>query len=424
MSGSGRKIPGSRLGRLARLATVSARTGANMLLNREAATEEVARKAAEALGTLRGVAAKVGQMAGYVDGVIPEGQRDAYEKWMQKLLAAAPASSPAAVRRLVEEELGAPIDQLFAEWSETPIASASIGQVHRARLPDGQEVAVKVQHPGVARAVESDLQNAGLLERTVAVVGGSKLESRRILEEVRTRFREELDYQIEATRQRRFAEFFNDDPQVVIPTIHERHSSKRVLTSRFIRGANFDEARSAPEPERAAWARAQWRFVYKGTLVGGMFNADPHPGNYFFLPGGQVAFIDFGCVQPVTPERMRLGSATHRAASNGDRREFERAGREMLGLRGGAHERRALAYLHEAFRPQFESPFRMTRSYVAALVDQFRQIATASIRERDGSFVSFPPGVFFLNRLQFGFYSVLARLDVEVDYAAIERGFL
>ncbi|MCA9716916.1 MAG: AarF/ABC1/UbiB kinase family protein, partial [Myxococcales bacterium] len=299
MSDSGsRKIPGSRLGRLARLARVGARTGANMLLNREAAADEVARRAAEALGTLRGVAAKVGQMAGYVDGVIPEGQRDAYEKWMQTLLAAAPASSPAAVRQLVEEELGAPLDRLFAEWDERPIASASIGQVHRARLPEGDEVAVKVQHPGVARAVESDLQNAGLLERTVAVVGGSKLESRRILEEVRTRFREELNYETEAARQREFAAFFQDDPQVVIPRVYDARSSRRVLTSQFIRGRGFQEACAAPEEERAAWARAQWRFVYRGTLVGGMFNADPHPGNYFFLPEGQVAFIDFGCVQP------------------------------------------------------------------------------------------------------------------------------
>ena len=113
-----RKIPGSRLGRLARLASVGARTGANILMGRESAADAVAKKAAETLGTLRGIAAKVGQMAGYVDGVVPEEQREAYERWMKTLLEQAPTSSPEAVRARVLEQLGVPLEQAFAAFDE------------------------------------------------------------------------------------------------------------------------------------------------------------------------------------------------------------------------------------------------------------------------------------------------------------------
>src|SRR5262245_38243977 len=156
-----RAIPAGRIGRVARLASLGARTGASLLVSRTG--QGAAEHAAEVLGTLRGLAAKVGQMASYVDGVVPEAHRAAYESALRKLRDAAPTSSIAAIRTLVENELGAPIDRLFSEWSDEPFASASIGQVHRARLEDGRAVAVKVQHPGIDRAVESDLTNADVL---------------------------------------------------------------------------------------------------------------------------------------------------------------------------------------------------------------------------------------------------------------------
>src|SRR6188472_1709720 len=143
-----REIPSSRLGRFARMATVGVRSGAGMLLGKSAADGGAAH-AAEVLGTLRGIAAKVGQMASYVDGVIPEAHQASYEAALKTLQAQAPRSSGPAVRARVEAELGAPIDRLFSHWEDEPIASASIGQVHRAQLLDGREVAVKVQHLGI-----------------------------------------------------------------------------------------------------------------------------------------------------------------------------------------------------------------------------------------------------------------------------------
>ncbi|HTA94032.1 MAG TPA: AarF/UbiB family protein, partial [Polyangiaceae bacterium] len=223
-----RKIPEGRVGRFVRLAGLGARTGASLLLSKGA--DSAAERAADVLGTLRGVAAKVGQMASYVDGVVPEGQRDAYEAALRKLREQAPTSSIAEIRAQVERELGAPIDELFCDWEDEPVASASIGQVHRARLADGRVVAVKVQHSGIAKAVESDLENVGMLESLVGTFVPKGVNSRGVLEEVKTRFREELDYRLEAERQTRFAQIFRGDPQIRIPAIIPERSSLRVLT--------------------------------------------------------------------------------------------------------------------------------------------------------------------------------------------------
>src|SRR5690606_22234131 len=149
-----RRVPVSRFGRLIRMAGVGARTGASVLLSGR--TSVTAERAAEVLGTLRGLATKVGQMMSYVDGFMPEAQREAFERAMQPLQNAAPTSSSGAVRAMIERELGARVEQLFVEFDDEPIASASIGQVHRALLPDGREVAVKVQHPRIDEAIESD----------------------------------------------------------------------------------------------------------------------------------------------------------------------------------------------------------------------------------------------------------------------------
>jgi predicted unusual protein kinase regulating ubiquinone biosynthesis (AarF/ABC1/UbiB family) len=147
---------------------------------------------------LRGLAAKVGQMASYVDGFIPEAQREQYEAALRGLRAAAPHSAAVEITQRIEAELGAPLAQLFAEFDPQPIASASIGQVHRARLQDGRDVAVKVQHPGIERAIDSDLANAAMLERLASLLGPAALDTRRIYDELSSRIREELDYRLEA----------------------------------------------------------------------------------------------------------------------------------------------------------------------------------------------------------------------------------
>lgn len=416
-----RSLPTGRLGRVVRLAGVGARAGAGLLFSKNGA--DAAEYAADVLGTLRGLAAKVGQTLSYVDGIVPEAQRESYERALGKLREAAPRSAPDAIDRLIKEELGAPVSVLFRSFDEQPFASASIGQVHRATLLDGRTVAVKVQHPGIASAIESDLQNAGLMEGLISSLGPKGLNAKAAYDEVATRFREELDYSLEARRQRQFAEMHAGDPTIRIPGVIAERSSRRVLTTELADGLGFEAATAASEAERVAWAETLWRFVFKGNLVGAMFNADPHPGNYLFGPNGVVTFLDFGCVQPIEPERMPHARAMHKAAIARDEATFAASSARLLGTRGGDYGTRAVAYSRRCFDPMFGSPFHITRAYTASLVQEVSDLKKF-IWAKDGSFVMLPPAMLFLNRLQFGFYSVLARLDVTVDYASVERDFL
>jgi predicted unusual protein kinase regulating ubiquinone biosynthesis (AarF/ABC1/UbiB family) len=416
------KIPTGRLGRLMRLAGAGARAGTNMLLGGDA--ESSAKKTAATLSQMRALAAKVGQMAAYVDGAIPDAQRDAYEGSMKALMEGTATSDPAAIRAEIEAQLGQSMDALFLEWDDAPVASASIGQVHRARLHDGRAVAVKVQHPGVADAVEQDLKNASLLEGLAATMGARKFDSKTMVKELQERFREELDYSLEAANQAKFREFWHGDDSVVIPEPIATHCTRGVLTTEWAEGIGFETACQADEATRAAWCGTLWRFVYKSTLIGGMFNADPHPGNYKFLPDGRVIFLDFGCVQPASEQRCARALAVHRAACARDEEAFKEAARVLMQLRGGAWEARALGYMRHSFEPQFASPFRITREYSSSVVEYLREITLQTRRDTDDNFVPLQDGMLFINRLQFGFFSVLARLDATVDYNAIERGYV
>jgi predicted unusual protein kinase regulating ubiquinone biosynthesis (AarF/ABC1/UbiB family) len=415
------KTPG-RWGRLARLASVGLRTGAARLRGDDAG--RVAERSAAVLGALRGLAAKMGQMAGYVDGLVPEGQREAYEAAMKGLLQQAPPSSPALMRGVVEAEFGAPLHQLFAEWHDTPVASASIGQVHRARLHDGREVAVKVQHPGVVEAVEGDLANAQLFEGLAGLLGARKFNTRELVDVVRARFLEELDYRHEAGRQRQFAAIHEGDPKVRVPEVVGERSGRRVLTTAFARGLGYDEACAASAEDRVAWAETMWRFVFKGNLVGGVFNADPHPGNYLFHEGGAVTFLDFGCTQAIDPAVLPLARAMHEAALERDDAAFRRAVARLMGAKPGRYEALTTDFVRASFEPVFDSPFRITREFAAGLLGRAKAMALEVPSLRDDEIFNPPPELIFMNRLQFGFYSVLARFDVQVDYAAVEKRFL
>ncbi len=420
--GDDRKIPRGRLSRVAKLARAGASSGLALLRSKNASG--TAEKVAGMLGDLRGVATKVGQMASYVDGLIPPEHQDAFERSMSKLRAAAPSSSVADIRRAVLEELGDHPEALFATWDDEPMASASIGQVHRATLHDGRPVAVKVQHPGVAEAMEADMRNASLMDLGSRAFGFGKFEVGRLVDEAKARFREELDYGLEARRYQSFAELFAGEPLIVIPEVATDRSRARVLTTTFVEGLDFEAACEAPAEQRRAWAETMWRFVYGSIMVGGVFNADPHPGNYRFLPDGAVGFLDFGCVQAINNFNRRRIVQGHAALARGDFASFEAPMAQMLAAREGKHRDEMASYMRFAVSPLLESPFRITREFAAEVVQRFRSMAKSMISLSGSQYAAMPEGILFLNRLQFGFYSVLARLDVEADYAAVERSFL
>ncbi len=381
-------------------------------------------KSTALLGQLRGIATKLGQMLSYVDGLVPPEHRDAFEKTMGKLQSATPASPPEEIRALIREEFGKDANELFATWEDKPIASASIGQVHRAITHEGQEVAVKVHHPGIVEALEADLQNAGAMEMILSMLGSSKFETGRLLQEVKERFREELNYELEAERIQLFRDIHKDDPTIRIPQVYPELSSKRVLTTEFIRGMSYDEARQASAELRIGWCETLWRFVYKAILLHGVFNADPHPGNYFFHDDGTVTFVDFGCVQKMPKERQDAAIRMHWGAAQGDREMFVQACRDIADCEGGLYEKLVCEYLESYFRPITESPFHLSTTYAAEMVRKFKKDYAHSMRNYKDGFVAMPEGLLFINRLEFGFFSILARFDATVDYKSVDSSYL
>jgi predicted unusual protein kinase regulating ubiquinone biosynthesis (AarF/ABC1/UbiB family) len=258
-----------------------------------------AEQVAAALGNMKGAMMKVGQMLSYLDDGLPEPFREALAQLQQD----APPMSAALAADVIREELGGSPDEVFAEWDPVPIAAASIGQVHSAVTREGQAVAVKVQYPGVDDAIRSDLDNAHLFFGGMGMMFPG-MDTGPIVEEVRTRLVEELDYRKEAANQRFFAEAYAGHPFIHVPAVIDDYSTTRVLTSELVGGARFDEVEGWSQEERDLAAESIFRFVIRSMYRLHAFNGDPHPGNYLFRPGGQVSFLDFGLVKYFTPEEV------------------------------------------------------------------------------------------------------------------------
>jgi predicted unusual protein kinase regulating ubiquinone biosynthesis (AarF/ABC1/UbiB family) len=262
------------------------------VLDREHEIRSAEQVAAE-LGNMKGALMKLGQMVSYLDEGLPENVRAA----LAQLQHDAPPMSGELAAEVIATELGDPPEKLFAEWDPVPIAAASIGQVHRAITHDGLAVAVKVQYPGVGDAIEADLGSVGL------VFGGlgqlfPGLDSGPLVQELRERLREELDYRREARHQQAFADYYEGHPFIHIPAVVPELSATRVLTTELAEGVRFAEAETWSQEERDLAGETIFRFVFGSLYRLRLFNGDPHPGNYLFQPGGRVTFLDFGLVTP------------------------------------------------------------------------------------------------------------------------------
>src|SRR3546814_618532 len=255
----------------------------------------------EALGNMKGAMMKLGQMASYLDQGMPDHVREA----LAELQSNAPPMSAELAAQVIREELGADPTDVFGEWDPEPIAAASIGQVHRAITHDGRAVAVKVQYPGVGDAIRSDLDNAGLLFAAIGMLFPG-LEPEPLVEELRTRLVEELDYTMEADHQRLFADHYRGHPFIHVPEVVSELSTQRVLTTELAEGVRFEEMETWSQAERDLAAEAIFRFVFGSLYRLRAFNGDPHPGNYLFRPGGQVTFLDFGLVKHFSADEMEL----------------------------------------------------------------------------------------------------------------------
>jgi predicted unusual protein kinase regulating ubiquinone biosynthesis (AarF/ABC1/UbiB family) len=269
--------------------------------------ERTAERYTELLGHSKGVLMKAGQMMSMVEAdALGTGGFAPYQKAMSRLQADAPPMHPTLVREVLDAELGSAVEY-FAEFIETPMAAASIGQVHRAVLRDGRAVAVKIQYPGVAQAIRDDLANTELLAtflRFMTSAAGMKMDIRAVAREAAARISEEVDYRHEAATISTFSELYRSHPFIRVPDVVPEASGDRVLTMTYLEGMDWAAAQQADQDLKNTWAEAIIRFNQSNFRHANLLHADPHPGNYRFNTDGAVGFVDFGCVK-ILPELER-----------------------------------------------------------------------------------------------------------------------
>jgi predicted unusual protein kinase regulating ubiquinone biosynthesis (AarF/ABC1/UbiB family) len=326
------KIGGLAAGQAIRQAGTHAANVGRTEDGRHAALErrhiEAAEQIVTALGTMKGAAMKVGQVMSFLDvGLVPEEYREEFQKKLSALRDAAPTVSFEDMRKVIEAELDDPLREIFDEFDEEPIAAASIGQVYRARLAGGREVAVKVQYPGVAAAVRADMQNLGLILRLAKRIAPG-LDPKAIGEEIRDRIHEELDYELEAQNQRTLARIFRGHPFILVPDVVTRLSRERVLVTEYVEGTGFEELKGRPQPERDRIGEILFRFYFGCLYRQHQFSGDPHPGNSMLLRDGRMAFFDFGLFKRMPPGSVELEIAVQRAVIEGDTETIMRIGTE------------------------------------------------------------------------------------------------
>ena len=269
--------------------------------SREQVNQEFAKATAEqlfaVLGHLKGGALKFGQVLSVLEAGLPEEFAEPYRDALVKMQNAVEPMAWNAAERVLTREFGHSWRQRFREFDESPVAAASIGQVHRAVWHDGRAAAVKIQYPGVDRALMADYQHLAMFAR----LGGGLLfpgvDVKPLLAELKERLLEELDYRIEADHQRIFARTFVDDPSICVPAVLA--SAPRVLVSEWMDGtplSTIATVGSQEDRDRAGHNLTLLHFSAPARC--GLLHADPHPGNFLCLPDGRLGVLDFGAVAP------------------------------------------------------------------------------------------------------------------------------
>jgi len=434
-----RQPPTSRLSRSARLGGLVAGQSARWVGTRavnvvrsperaDAATGEraaaLARELVEQLGQMRGAAMKVGQVLSTIDfTALPEEERENFKQTLAKLRDDVPPLPFKRLERLLREELGEKPSAIFADFEEEAFAAASIGQVHRAVTRDGRSVAVKVQYPGVAEAVDTDLRNLTLLLPLVKRLAPG-LDVKALYAELRERIAEELDYELEAQNQRAVARAHRGHPFAHVPEVHTELSSRRVLVSDLLAGARFEEVKQRDAATRDRFGEIVFRFYFGLVHHMGRVSGDPHPGNYLLLEDGRVGFLDFGLMRVLDRGYLDREASVAAAIDAGDA--------------GAVHAALAdLGYLPEPdeFEPELlmaqitamgawylePGERRFSPAYVAELLDSTsgpRSPWFAQMRRQ-----TLPPQALLLRRMEGLVLSTLGEARACADWNAIAREY-
>jgi len=399
----------------------------------ESVLTEVQQRTAEqlfrTLGELKGGAMKFGQAMSIFEAALPEELAAPYRDQLTRLQDSAPPMATMTVRSLLARELGEDWKQRLVELDPVPAAAASIGQVHRGRWVDGREVAVKVQYPGAAEALTSDLRQLARLARTIGpLVPG--LEVKPLVAELQARTAEELDYGLEAEAQRTFAAEFRDDPDIVVPDVVE--SADTVLVTEWMESpASLARIiREGTRAERDHYGHHFLRFMFEAPSRVGLLHADPHPGNFRLLPNddgspGRLGVLDFGAVARL-PERElpRSLGALIRIATMEDYAQLVTALRDE----GFIRERVQIdadmlrAYLAPFLEPASVEEFQFSRAWMQ---EQFRRVndprgdAYAALLR-----LNLPPAYMLIHRTFSGGIGVLSQLEARVPFRQVLLDFL
>jgi len=421
------RLGGQMAGSMARAAASVAVTG-SMARASEQMHERVAETLATSLGEMKGMPMKLGQMLSYVDELIPSKHRDAYRDGLARLQAQTPAMEWSSIEGLLERNLGAPPDEVFAEIDHEPIAAASIGQVYRARLHNGDLVAVKVQYPGIAESMASDLDNAKLLASPMfAMVPRVAMQG--AIRDLRECLQLECDYALEAQNQTTFGELWAGDKEVYVPRVYAEMCGPQVLVTEFIEGESWAQMmeRTSGE-ERARYGRTLFRFVYHSLYAFGMFNTDPHPGNYLFMPDGRVAFLDFGSVHRYDESARRSFCDLALLCIRQERGpSMRRAIDRTFGIPEHVTPDEELWQLFETFCIACAAPWVEPQPYtfcpellaeISANTSKARSMLLKRIL-KDGLWTPERSGISFMYRINFGLNSLLCELGPEANFREI-----
>lgn len=386
----------------------------------EAVTAELQQRTAEqmfkVLGELKGGAMKVGQALSIFEAALPEEFAAPYRATLTRLQDAAPPLPAETIHRILADELGDDWRDRFAEFSDVPAAAASIGQVHKATWHDGRVVAVKVQYPGADKALMADLNQLARMGKMFAAwIPG--IEIRPLIDELRERVAEELDYLRESQSQRAFAAAFEGDPDFLIP--HVLSASPHVLITEWVDGTPLSAVIAAgTQDERDLAGTLLERFLLCGPARAGLLHADPHPGNFRMTPDGRLCVLDFGAVAHL-PDGLPLAMGTLlRLAQSGD------AETVLEGLRVEGFVRphidvdpeQVLSYLDPFVEPARHETFTFSREWMRGQFTRLNDIRNPDFTV--GLKLNLPPSYALIHRVWLGTIGVLCQLGATVPMRA------
>jgi predicted unusual protein kinase regulating ubiquinone biosynthesis (AarF/ABC1/UbiB family) len=382
----------------------------------EAVTAEVQRRTAEqmfkVLGELKGGAMKFGQALSVFEAALPEDLAGPYRATLTKLQESAPPMPADRVHGVLSEQLGPRWRRRFTSFDDTPAAAASIGQVHRAVWKDGRDVAVKIQYPGAGAALLADLNQIGRMMRLMGTVTPG-MDMKPLVEEIRSRMTEELDYSWEAKAQRAYAAEYAGDPDFLIPDVVAQ--SDQVLVTEWVGGTPLAKViadGSHAERDRAGLLLV--RFLYSGPARAGLLHADPHPGNFRLLPDGRLAVLDFGAVNRLPDGLPEPIGRLARLALGGDAEAVLGGLREEGFVRDGVDidAQTLLDYLVPLLEPIRDETFHFRRAWLRGEVARLADLRQATT----GMKLNLPPSYVLIHRVTLGVMGVLCQLDSRAPF--------